>query len=228
MRLFNTDFHFGIHRLDFFTLFSLILLFASPLRAFNTKRGQLTKFPTIVHKSISTKYPQLSKLVFDKSNHNFLPLNAENKLQNDVDINRSDQLYSTDILKTLQWVISAAGFSLLIANFKGTDSAIEFLSGYFLEQSLSVDNLFVFILLFKYFGIERKNEAKILNYGIIGGNNNCFIIILYFYLNITIIYISDDSKRNICIHWFCSNISISSATIRLWINTLRRILWYTF
>ena len=44
----------------------------------------------------------------------------------------------------------------------------EFFAGYLLEQSLSVDNLFVFILMFSYFQVPAELEAKVLNYGIYG------------------------------------------------------------
>ena len=46
--------------------------------------------------------------------------------------------------------------------------AAEFFAGYFVEQSLSVDNLFVFILLFGYFKVPTEHEPKVLGYGILG------------------------------------------------------------
>jgi len=65
-------------------------------------------------------------------------------------------------------VVTAAVFALGLGFFKGTESSIEFAAGYLVEQSLSVDNLFVFILLFNYFKVPKEAQPKILNYGIIG------------------------------------------------------------
>ena len=77
--------------------------------------------------------------------------------------------YSEDLTKTGLWLTGSALFCGLLSQIKGVDSAIEFASGYFLEQALSVDNLFVFILLFGYFKIPKQYEEKILGYGILGG-----------------------------------------------------------
>ena len=46
--------------------------------------------------------------------------------------------------------------------------ALEFLTGYVIEQALSVDNLFVFVLIFQYFGIRRAQQHRVLFYGILG------------------------------------------------------------
>lgn len=52
--------------------------------------------------------------------------------------------------------------------FHGRHRAMEFLAGYLIEKSLSVDNLFVFLMLFSYFGIERKYQHEVLFWGILG------------------------------------------------------------
>jgi len=70
--------------------------------------------------------------------------------------------------KTFGWVAAAAGFGGIIAATKGPEAAIEFASGYALEQTLSVDNLFVFLLLFDYFKVSGKSQEKILGYGLWG------------------------------------------------------------
>ena len=51
---------------------------------------------------------------------------------------------------------------------EGADKASEYFAGYLLEQSLSVDNLFVFILLFEYFQVPPVRQTRVLNYGIYG------------------------------------------------------------
>jgi tellurite resistance protein TerC len=69
---------------------------------------------------------------------------------------------------TLVWVTLALLFNSGILFFLGTDKALEFFTGYLIEESLSVDNLFVFILIFSYFHVSRKHQPKILKWGIIG------------------------------------------------------------
>lgn len=58
----------------------------------------------------------------------------------------------------------------MVSNTRGAavSQASEFFAGYLLEQSLSVDNLFVFVLLFGYFKVPKAYEARVLEYGILG------------------------------------------------------------
>ncbi len=69
---------------------------------------------------------------------------------------------------SLGWVILASLFALLIACTLGWQAALEFSTGYLIELSLSVDNLFVFLLAFQYFAIPEKLQPKILFWGVIG------------------------------------------------------------
>jgi len=69
---------------------------------------------------------------------------------------------------TLVWVSLALLFNAGILVFLGPDKALEFLTGYLIEESLSVDNLFVFIMIFSYFHVSRAHQPKILKWGIIG------------------------------------------------------------
>ncbi len=66
------------------------------------------------------------------------------------------------------WIFLALIFNVGILYFLGKTKALEFLTGYLIEESLSVDNLFVFILIFGFFKIEPKFQHKILFWGIIG------------------------------------------------------------
>src|SRR5206468_624226 len=52
--------------------------------------------------------------------------------------------------------------------WKGPDPAIEFLTGYLVEYSLSVDNIFVFILIFSHFRVPAEYQHRVLFWGIIG------------------------------------------------------------
>ena len=69
---------------------------------------------------------------------------------------------------TLVWVGLALAFNAGIYYFLGPTKALEFLTGYLIEESLSVDNLFVFIMIFGYFHVTRAHQPKILKWGIIG------------------------------------------------------------
>jgi tellurite resistance protein TerC len=59
-------------------------------------------------------------------------------------------------------------FGLFILWREGTPAALEYYTGYLIELSLSVDNLFVFILIFSYFGVAAEAQPKILKWGILG------------------------------------------------------------
>ncbi|GFH08266.1 uncharacterized protein HaLaN_03201 [Haematococcus lacustris] len=64
------------------------------------------------------------------------------------------------------WVAAAMAFGAGVWCFQGPEKGQEFFAGYLLEQSLSVDNLFVFILTFKYFKTPPPAQAKVLAWGI--------------------------------------------------------------
>jgi len=66
------------------------------------------------------------------------------------------------------WIGMALAFNYLIYFFMGREKALEFLAGYLIEKSLSVDNLFVFIMLFGFFNVEPKYQHKVLFWGILG------------------------------------------------------------
>jgi len=74
--------------------------------------------------------------------------------------------------KAIKWVIFWISIAVL-ANISvyfwlGQQKAVEFLTGYLIEEFLSVDNLFVFLVLFNYFKIPPKYQRKVLNWGIAG------------------------------------------------------------
>ena len=66
------------------------------------------------------------------------------------------------------WISLALFFALLVRVWMGPEKALEFLTGYIIEESLSVDNLFVFLVIFSYFRVPRQYEHKVLFWGIIG------------------------------------------------------------
>lgn len=66
------------------------------------------------------------------------------------------------------WITLAFIFNYGIYLFMGKEKALEFLTGYLIEKSLSVDNLFVFIMLFSFFNVNPKYQHKVLFWGILG------------------------------------------------------------
>ncbi len=69
---------------------------------------------------------------------------------------------------TLIWVLLALIFNVIIYYWKGRQQALEFFTGYLVEKALSIDNIFVFIMVFSYFGIPPRFQHKVLFWGIIG------------------------------------------------------------
>jgi tellurite resistance protein TerC len=74
--------------------------------------------------------------------------------------------------EALSWSLGLITFAHLFGVFllwrEGTGPALEYYTGYLIELSLSVDNLFVFILIFSYFGVPAEAQPKILKWGILG------------------------------------------------------------
>ena len=66
------------------------------------------------------------------------------------------------------WILMAAVCGVCIYFFKGPSFAVDFAGGYLIELSLSVDNLFVFLLIFISFGIDEHAQHRVLSYGIAG------------------------------------------------------------
>ncbi len=69
---------------------------------------------------------------------------------------------------TLVWVSLALLFNAGVYFYMGPTRALEFFTGYVIEESLSVDNLFVFLMIFSYFHVTKTHQPKILKWGIIG------------------------------------------------------------
>ena len=71
-------------------------------------------------------------------------------------------------LMSAMWIGVALAFNLFVYLWHGATPAIEFFTGYLLEKSLSVDNLFVFLVVFAFFGVEARFQRRVLQWGIIG------------------------------------------------------------
>jgi len=66
------------------------------------------------------------------------------------------------------WILLAGIFAVLLFFWQGSRAALEFSTGYVIELSLSVDNLFIFLLVFRYFRLPKPEQYRVLFWGIIG------------------------------------------------------------
>ena len=80
----------------------------------------------------------------------------------------TERLQATSLAATILWVGAALLFSIFILLTMGGESATQYLAGYAIEEALSIDNLFVFLLLFRLFHIEEPNQPKVLFWGVLG------------------------------------------------------------
>jgi tellurite resistance protein TerC len=69
---------------------------------------------------------------------------------------------------SLIWIALAGAFAVLVYSRYGHATAVEFITGYVIELSLSVDNLFIFLLIFRYFRVAPEHQHKVLFWGIVG------------------------------------------------------------
>ena len=72
------------------------------------------------------------------------------------------------LLWSAVWITLAAIFAVIVYFWHGRVPALEFVTGYVIELSLSVDNLFVFLLIFRYFQVPTVHQHKVLFWGILG------------------------------------------------------------
>ncbi len=87
-----------------------------------------------------------------------------------VGFNRREHVISIKeaCIWSVVWVVLSLCFNLLVWQLKGEDAAVDFFTGYVIEYSLSVDNIFVFVLIFTYFKVRAKYQHRVLVWGIIG------------------------------------------------------------
>lgn len=90
--------------------------------------------------------------------------------------------------KALIWVAFWIGLALVFNTgvyfFMGQEKALEFMGGFVIEKSLSIDNLFLFIMVFSSFGIKPEYQRRVLNYGIAGA---LVLRLIFVLLGVTII-----------------------------------------
>jgi tellurite resistance protein TerC len=94
-------------------------------------------------------------------------------------LNRRSHVLS--LKEATTWSLGLVAFALLFGGFiywrEGLQHALEYYTGYLIELSLSVDNLFVFILIFSYFNVPAEAQPKVLKWGILGAIVMRFVMI---------------------------------------------------
>jgi tellurite resistance protein TerC len=95
---------------------------------------------------------------------------------------------------TVIWIVLALVYNVLIYLFMGQAAALQFLSGYLVEKALSVDNLFIFLLIFSYFKVPKEYQPKVLFWGFAGAivfrilmiTGGLFLIEHFLWLNVVL------------------------------------------
>ncbi|MEK6543491.1 MAG: TerC family protein, partial [Elusimicrobiota bacterium] len=100
----------------------------------------------------------------------FLDLKVFNRKAHEVKLKEAS-------LWLLMWVSLALAFGIGVYVKLGDQKALEFLTGYLIEYSLSVDNMFVFIMIFAYFAVPVRCQPRVLHWGILGALVMRFILI---------------------------------------------------
>jgi tellurite resistance protein TerC len=98
-----------------------------------------------------------AELIYSRWGLAALPPNARPKRQ-----------HRNAIAATVMWTAAALVFALFVFHTLGTPSSTQFLAGYAIEESLSIDNLFVFLLLFRVFRIPEVFQPRVLFWGVLG------------------------------------------------------------
>lgn len=76
--------------------------------------------------------------------------------------------FRSSVIWSIFWTLLALAFTLVLIPWMGGRHASEYITGYVIERSLSLDNLFVFTILFSFFAVPIASQRKVLFYGIIG------------------------------------------------------------
>src|SRR5579885_3103602 len=72
------------------------------------------------------------------------------------------------LLWSIVWIAFAVGFGFMVLHYYGRQPALEFYTGYLIEKALSVDNLFIFLVVFRAFSVEPRYQHRVLAWGILG------------------------------------------------------------
>jgi tellurite resistance protein TerC len=72
------------------------------------------------------------------------------------------------VQRTIVWVLVSLAFNAVVWRIKGPQHGLDFLTGYLIEYSLSMDNIFVFVLIFQHFRVPLMAQRRVLVWGIVG------------------------------------------------------------
>jgi tellurite resistance protein TerC len=78
------------------------------------------------------------------------------------------KIHSTAVAASILWIAAALAFALFVFHTMGSDSGTQYLAGYAIEESLSIDNLFVFLILFRVMSIKPDQQPRVLFWGVAG------------------------------------------------------------
>jgi len=83
------------------------------------------------------------------------------------------------LIESAAWIVLSLLFAVYVHFSRGTQAGVAFLTGYLVEKSLSVDNIFVFVLIFRAFQVPERSQHKVLFYGVAGalGMRALFVLI---------------------------------------------------
>lgn len=98
----------------------------------------------------------------------------------------TEKLFKSALKSSLLWVLSALLFNIFLWQYllhydplQAKQKSLEFFTGFIVEKSLSVDNLFVIMSIFQFFAVKAEHEARVLRYGVIGAIVLRFIFIFF-------------------------------------------------
>lgn len=86
----------------------------------------------------------------------------------EAELTAEKKVHRTSIVASILWIVAALAFGVFVLRTLGSESATQYLAGYAIEEALSVDNLFVFLLLFGLFKIEPSRQPRVLFWGVAG------------------------------------------------------------
>ena len=72
------------------------------------------------------------------------------------------------VQRSVIWVVLSLAFNFFVWKWRGPDTGLDFFTGYLIEYSLSVDNIFIFVLIFTYFRVPPRSQHRVLVWGILG------------------------------------------------------------
>lgn len=89
-----------------------------------------------------------------------------------------------DFINLIFWITTAIIFNIFVFFTQGEKAAIEYFGGYIIEMSLSLDNLFLFLMIFSSFGIKSEYQERVLLYGVLGA---MILRLIFILLGVTIV-----------------------------------------